>query len=169
MKKLLILMFLFGCAQQERLSRVCLEGHTYFNYKSKLALKVDDAGRPIKCVCKNCEKEFAAKLDVKSKELVDSAIAWLKYLDEGNIQKNWDNSSFKFKKHTPRKNWSKKMRKQYRQLGKIQSRRPFDALIRGNYGTVKFNADYLGETHLRDIVHMVKEDGKWMGIGFITK
>ena len=61
------------------------------------------------------------------------------------------------------------MRKQYKSLGKLKSRRPFDVLIRGNHGTVKFNADYEDVSHMRDTVHMVKEDGSWKGIGFVTK
>ncbi len=166
MKIFFILICLFGCAQQGKLARVCLEGHTYFNYGNKMALKVDDNGHLIKCTCKTCELDFAQKMGEETKALVDSATAWLMYLDQGNIQKNWDSSSFKFKKHTSRRSWVRKMRKQYRTLGRLSSRRPFDALIRGNHGTVMFNADYLEESHVRDTVHMVKEDGQWKGIGF---
>jgi len=160
---------LFGCAHQTKLTKVCLEGHTYFNYQNKLALKVNDLGNPIKCTCINCELEFAKKMDKETEALVNSALNWLGPLDLGNAQRNWDLSSYKFKTHMSRQEWSKKNSKQFAQLGKILSRRPFDAQIRGNHGTVRFNADYEREAHLRDTVHMVKEEGKWKGISIITK
>lgn len=169
MKKLLILITLFGCAHQGKLAKVCLEGQTYLNFEDKLALKVDDSGRPVKCICKNCEIEFAKKMDEQTKTLVSSALDWLKPLDSGNPQKNWDLSSFKFKTHMSRREWAKKQRGQYRALGKLKSRRPFAANISGTHATISFNADYEQQSHLQDIVHMVKEHGKWKGISFITK
>jgi len=166
---ILILFLLVSCAHQGKLSKVCFEGDTYFNYQNKLTFKIDDLGGPVKCICENCERNFAKNMDIETKELVDSALTWLKPLDIGNAQKNWDLASYKFKIHMSRKEWANKQRTQFRVLGKIKSRRPFTAYIRGSRAAVSFNADYEQESHARDTVHMVKESGNWKGIAFITR
>ncbi|RLA62577.1 MAG: hypothetical protein DRQ88_08080 [Epsilonproteobacteria bacterium] len=76
---LLVSMIFAFQASAENYTRVCLEGHTYFNYKSKLAIKLDDAGKPVRCACKSCEQDFSTNLKGLRKKIVEDAKDWYSF------------------------------------------------------------------------------------------
>jgi len=158
-----IFFLIIGCTQNSgQIAKVCLEGHTYLNYKNMLALKVDDQGIPIKCPSDPLKNSNNIELTEKAKN-------WLKFIDEKDFRASWDNTSPFFKSAISQKEWDKAGSEVTRQIGKLLKRVHQNSQIDGMRATIIFKSDFEKFPQATETVSMIMVEGKWMIAGYLVK
>ncbi len=159
--KIFLLLFFLGCTPKiPEVSKICLEGHTYFKYSNQLAIKLTDDGKPIKC---------GQSQEVLDQELIKISLNWLKLVDEKNYDKTWEEAAPFFKSAVSKKDWAKTGKSVDKQLGNFIKRDPLETTITGDRAEVKFKSDYQNLSGLTETVLFAKVEGKWMVIGYLVK
>lgn len=166
MKLILVLsLLIFGCSPKApEITRICLEGHTYFKYGDQLAIKLTDEGNPI-----NCDQKNSAKNSSLDQNLVNLSLEWIKLVDEKKFDQSWELAAPFFKNAVTKKDWSKAASMVDKQLGKILKREAIETLVTGDRAEVKFKSDFQNLSGVTESLLLSKVEGNWLVIGYLAK